>query len=226
MNLTRPLALSLVLGGVALAGCVSPSAGGQGPEPILPTARYSLQVEPGLDRIALAVHADGLSANQHSHLRGLVERFAASGAPALVIEAPAGADTTASQMAWSTRSALEGLGVPGSMIRVVGYAGPDARSPVLVGFETVRAVVPQCGVEWGNLSRNLDNRSTANFGCAVNANLAAQIANPRDIVEPRGMTSAEAGRRSVVFDNYRQGRATSAPQEQLLSSSGVAQAVQ
>lgn len=225
MNRTRNLLLVAALA-VPLAACVSPSAGGLTPEPILPTARYSLQVEPRLDRIALAVHPDGVSANQAAHLRGLVERFAASGAPALVVEAPAGDDAVAGQMAWRTRSAIESLGVPASMIQVVGYAAPDPRAPVLVGFETVRALVPQCGTEWGNLSRNFDNRSSANFGCAVNANLAAQIANPRDIVQPQGLTPADASRRSVVFENYRQGQATSAPQEPLLSGSGVSQAVQ
>jgi pilus assembly protein CpaD len=108
---------------------------------------------------------------------------------------------------------------------VVSYAGPDPRAPVLVGFETVRAVTPQCGTVWGNLGRTGDNQSASNFGCAVNANLAAQIANPRDIVSPRAMTPAEAGRRSVVFDAYREGTQTSAAREELVSQSRVSRAV-
>ena len=58
----------------------------------------------------------------------------------------------------------------------------------------------------------------------MNANLAAQIADPRDIISPRPMTPADAGRRAVVFDNYRAGQPTSAPQEELVRSR-VSQAV-
>lgn len=231
MNRLRPTPRRLMVAAVALSAlaasaCVGPSAGGLGPEPLTPTSRYSLQVEPGLDRIALAVHDQGLSGNQHAALRDLVGRFARSGAPALVIEAPAGNDAAASQMAWAARTALEHQGVPSGLIQVVGYAGPDARAPVLIGFETVRAVVPQCGTEWGNLSRNFTNTSTANFGCAVTANLAAQIANPRDIVQPRDMTPTDPGRRSVVFDNYRKGERTAAEREMMLQPQRISQSVQ
>lgn len=231
MNRLRPTPRRLVAAAVALSAlaasaCVGPSAGGLGPEPLLPTSRYSLQVEPGLDRIALAVHEQGLTGNQQAALRDLVGRFAASGAPVLVIEAPAGDDPVAGRMAWATRSALESHGVPAGLIQVVGYNGPDARAPVLIGFETVRAVVPQCGTEWGNLSRNFANASSANFGCAVTANLAAQIANPRDIVQPRGMTPVDPGRRSVVFDNYRKGERTAAEREMMLQPQRISQSVQ
>ena len=49
-----------------LAGCVGGPAGGEGPAPLTPTSRFSLQVEPGIDRIALAVHEDGVSPDRKS----------------------------------------------------------------------------------------------------------------------------------------------------------------
>lgn len=219
-------AVAALVAASALGACVGPSAGGLGPEPLLPTSRYSLQVEPGLDRIALAVHEAGLSGNQRAALRDLVGRFAREGATQLVIEAPAGDDPAAARMAWAVRDALQEQGAPPALIQVASYRAPDVRAPVLVGFETLRAVTPQCGTEWGNLSRNFQNQSSANFGCAVTANLAAQIANPRDIVEPRPMTPTDPGRRSVVFDNYRGGEPTSAGREPMVSASGLSQAVQ
>ena len=60
------------------------------------------------------------------------------------------------------------------------------------------------------------NQPTTDFGCAVTANLAAQVANPRDIVAPRGMDAPDMGRRSKVFDTYRAGERTAAPQEELV----------
>lgn len=182
-------------------------------------------METGLDRIALAVHDDGLSANQNAALAALVERFAAVGAGSITIEAPAGDDPVAAQTAYAVRDALARLGVGGDRLRIVGYDGPNPRAPVLVGFETVQAAVPRCGTAWGNLSRTGDNRSSSNFGCAVNANLAAQIADPRDIAGPRAMTPASAGRRTVVFDKYAAGEQTAAPQETLVESARISTAV-
>lgn len=215
-------ALSLSL---TLAACAGGPASLGGEPPLTPTSRFTLQVEPGLDRIALAVHETGLSANQMAALDALIGRFAMEGAPMLVVEAPSGGDPVATQAAWNVRAAFEAAGVPGDRIQMVGYAAPDPRAPVLAGFETVRAVVPQCGTQWGSLGRTGDNQSPSNFGCAVNANLAAQIANARDIVAPRDMTPSHAGRRSVVFDAYRKGEATSAQSENLLARAQISRAV-
>lgn len=209
-----------------LAGCVGGPAEGTGPLPLTPTQRFSLQVEPGLERIALAVHDQGLSANQQNAVLDLANRFGQEGAPTIRIEAPSGQDVVANALAWRVKSVLEQVGVPTHQVQVVGYSAPDPRAPVLVGFETVRARVQQCGQEWGNLARTANNQSSANFGCAVTANLAAQIANPRDIIAPRTMTPADAGRRSVVFDNYRKGEVTSAEREQLVANQQVSNAVE
>ncbi|CAN5372950.1 CpaD family pilus assembly protein [soil metagenome] len=217
-----PLALSAPL---LLAACGGP-VGGIGPAPLSPTSRFSLQVEPDVDRIALAIHEDGVSANQQAALAAIAGRFGAEGATALRIEAPAGGDVVANDFAFRIKAALEHAGAPGYLIQVVAYEAPDARAPVLVGFETLQAVVPRCGTQWGNMSRTNRNESSVNFGCAVTANLAAQIENPRDIVTPRGMTPSDSGRRAVVFDNYRKGEVTAAPQEDLIAKRRVSQAVE
>jgi pilus assembly protein CpaD len=219
------LAAALTLGGLAVSGCMGGPASLGGEPPLTPLSRYSLQVEPGLDRIALAVHENGLSANQQSALSDMVSRFAVEGAPTLVVEAPAGGDPVANQAAWDIKAALVAAGAPDHRVRLVSYTGPDPRAPVLVGFETVRAVVPQCGTAWGNLGRTGDNQSASNFGCAVNANLAAQIANPRDIIAPRAMTPSDVARRSVVFDDYRKGTQTAAEREQMITGARLSRAV-
>jgi len=223
---TASLSAAVVSLSLALSACVGGPASLGGEPPLTPTSRFVLQVEPGLDRIALAVHETGLSANQRAALDALVGRFALEGAPALVIEAPAGGDAAAAETAWGVKAALEAAGVPGERIQMVGYEAPDPRAPVLAGFETIRAVVPQCGTQWGNLGRTGDNQSSANFGCAVTANLAAQIADPRDIVAPRALAPADAGRRSVVFDAYRSGEQTAAQREALLTQTRISRAVE
>lgn len=210
----------LTLASALLAGCVGGPAGGVGETPLNPLQRYQLQVEPGVDRIALAVHEGGVSATQQTALAQLVSRYLVEGATELRIEAPSGGDPVSADMAHRVRDSLIGAGVPAARITVVGYAAPDPRAPVLAGFETVQAVVHQCGREWTNLTRSAENSGSANFGCAVTSNLAAQIENPRDIARPRGLQPSDAGRRAIVFDAWRKGETTSAEREPLLASDG------
>jgi pilus assembly protein CpaD len=200
-------------------------AAGSGPVPLTPTSRFALQIEPGLDRVAFAVHETGLSENQTLALGDMVNRFASEGAPMLTVEAPSGDDPVSSDIAWRIKGALEAQGVPPYQVRVVTYAAPDPRAPVLVGFDTVRAAVPTCGTSWTNLGRTGANAGYANFGCAVNANLAAQIADPRDIVSPRAMQPGSAARRAVVFDKYRLGEPTAATREPMIEDQRVSNAV-
>jgi pilus assembly protein CpaD len=200
-------------------------AAGSGPVPLTPTSRFALQIEPGLDRVAFAVHETGLSENQTLALGDMVNRFASEGAPMLTVEAPSGDDPVSSDIAWRIKDALEAQGVPPYQVRVVTYVAPDPRAPVLVGFDTVRAAVPTCGTSWTNLGRTGANAGYANFGCAVNANLAAQIADPRDIVSPRAMQPGSAARRAVVFDKYRLGEPTAATREPMIEDQRVSNAV-
>ncbi len=222
----RIAAIVAVTSAVALGACMGAPAGGLGPVPLTPLQRFTLQVEPGVERIALAVHNTGPSSNQQNALIDMANRFALAGADVLRVEAPSGQDAVSNEMAWGVRQTLERIGVPSDRIQVVAYDAPDPRAPVLVGYETVQAFVPRCNGGATSLTRSFANETGANFGCAVTANLAAQIANPRDIVTPRTMTPADAGRRAVVFDNYRKGDQTAAQREELLGNQQVSQAVQ
>lgn len=214
---------SAVLLAAPLAACGG--AAGPGPIPLTPTSRFALQIEPGIDRVAFAVHETGLSENQTLALGDMVNRFASEGAPMLTVEAPSGDDPVSSDIAWRIKGALEAHGVPPYQVRVVTYVAPDPRAPVLVGFDTVRAAVPRCGTSWTNLGRTGANAGYANFGCAVNANLAAQIADPRDIVSPRAIQPGSAARRAVVFDKYRLGEPTAATREPMIENERVSNAV-
>jgi len=208
---------------LTLAACASTDAGG--PPPLTPLSRFSLQLEPGLDRIALAVHDDGLSGAQQSALYDLARRYQTSGSGAVRVEAPSGDDPAAGAQAYAVRGALQAAGVPAERIVIAAYAAPDPRAPVLAGFETLHAVIPDCAARVGDLSGGrFGNQSSSNLGCAITANMAAQIADPRDIAGPRSMTPSDSARAAVVFDNYRKGQPTSSPQEQLVAGR-VARAV-
>lgn len=215
MRATASAILVLALG-LGAAGC-APMLGSDPYAPVTPLSRYTLQVEPGLDRIALAVHDSGLSANQRDALGQLAGRYAAAGRGWITVEAPAGEDPVAVGQAYAVRAALQAAGIPGERIQIAAYNAPDSRAPVLAGFETIRALVPDCASAPRNAGPRFSNQSTSNLGCAITANMAAQIADPRDILGARPMTPADSGRAAVVFDNYRRGQPSSTAQEPLVN---------
>ncbi len=64
-----------------------------------------------------------------------------------------------------------------------------------------RAEVPHCP-NWSLPSQpNYDNRNMSNFGCGVNTNIAAMIANPEDLIHGReaGTTDVDAASKAVLF---------------------------
>ena len=99
-------------------------------------------------------------------------------------------------------------------------AGP---APIIVGFAAYQTVIPKCGTSWGKVSATHTNKPMDNFGCAVNANIAAQIANPGDLAEPRAVDPADVQRRTFVIDKYRQGQPTATVKD--VQASGVVSGV-
>ena len=64
-------------------------------------------------------------------------------------------------------------------------AGPVSPDSVRVVVARNRAEVPNCP-NWSEPAQpNYNNRMMSNFGCAVNSNLAAMVANPEDLVHGR-----------------------------------------
>ena len=83
-------------------------------------------------------------------------------------------------------------------------AGAIAPGTVRVVVSRTVAGVPNCP-NWERPSQpNTNNKSMPGLGCAVNANLAAMIANPEDLVRGRegsGVLDTETARKAV--DTYR-----------------------
>ena len=81
-------------------------------------------------------------------------------------------------------------------------AGVVAPGSVRVIVSRRRAVVPGCP-DWKIASEpNYDNRNVSNFGCGVNTNLAAQVANPQDLVhgqEGSGVGDTSTAAKAVIF---------------------------
>jgi pilus assembly protein CpaD len=81
-------------------------------------------------------------------------------------------------------------------------AGMVVPGTVRVVVSRRRAVVPGCP-DWSlPASPNFQNRNMSNFGCGVNANLAAMVADPEDLIHGRegsGVGDVRTGARAVQY---------------------------
>ena len=79
-------------------------------------------------------------------------------------------------------------------------AGAVQPGMVRVVVSRRRAEVPGCP-DWSRPSQpNFNNRSVANYGCSVNSNLAAMIANPEDLIHGRegsGVTDSSTSNKAI-----------------------------
>jgi pilus assembly protein CpaD len=218
---------------LALGACASdmqpdPRAAA-GREPITPSEQFAIEVQPAPLELKLGPHTDGVSSTQAAALRDFIGRWNDADRGMITIKAPAhGSDPEAVyRTATGARDFLVAQGVSPEAVRIVGYdAGTDPAAPVLVGFLRYEAKGPTCGQDWENLVASYKNESYAEFGCSVTANIAAQIADPEDLLHPRAETPPDGSRRQVILEKYRQGSTTAGAKDSQANgavSSGVGQ---
>jgi pilus assembly protein CpaD len=207
---TSLTAAALALAALGLAACAS---GGPSVHAITPGAQFGLKVEPGTERIALAPHADGLSDAQRGALAALAARSVQADGGVVTISLPHGA-ADAAATARAADAAQLALNAAGARVLRSTYESDDPKAPLLVSFEYQTAAVPHCG-RWDDLTATFDNGAYANFGCAVNANMATQIAHPSDIAHPRAEDAPDSERRLTVLEKYREGKVTAADEPPL-----------
>jgi pilus assembly protein CpaD len=193
-----------------LGACATPASGlkkGDTP-PVNPGELYKMQAEQAPDEIRLGQHPDGLSDHQRAALADYARGYIEAGGEQVVIRTPAGGGEAAARMAQAARAALEAAGLNEREIAFDVYAADKPDAPIRLVYERWRAKPIVCGQSWTSLTNTRDNQTQSNFGCAYTANMAAQIADPRDINGPRTMDASDAVRRATVLDKYRRGEVT------------------
>ena len=213
MKLRRsaPVLAAAGLAALALAGCATPSRAPPPATARTPTEYFKPEVVAAPDQVAIGVHAEGLSANQRQVLAGVAQRWKDEGAGPIILESAAGTPEAAQAqaMAYGVQAFLETEGVPPEGIRLATYPPEGPHAPVLVRFRRFEAEIPDCSKGWGDLGTHNWNEPYAHFGCAVTANVAAQLADPRDLTDARRLDPSDGTRRQTILGLYRQGKTTS-----------------
>ncbi len=149
----------------------------------------------------------GISRGQAETFVGYLSEYDRRTSPALTIMAPSGAsnDMAATTVSRELMRIAAKNGVPSNRISIVRYqaAYADAASPIRVTYTAMRAQTDRCGSWPEDVLNTAENKHYANFGCSYQNNLAAQLANPADLLGPRKQTAIDAENRGVVIDVYR-----------------------
>lgn len=157
---------------------------------------------------------NGLTPDQRTSVLDYALAWRNEGTGRFVIEQPTGARNAhaAAAALREVRSIMAAAGVPSSAIKVQSYRIADRNmlAVITLNYPHTVAEVGPCGQWPEDLGPNanpkhFENLQYWNFGCATQRNLAAVVANPSDLVQPRAEGPVYAMRRTTVLDKYRKG---------------------
>jgi pilus assembly protein CpaD len=214
----RPVATIVML--LALSGCfASPRHDVVGSIPDDYRVNHPIRIDEQLATMDVPVGLDTarLSAPVKGNIVGFAQRFKASGSGLIAIVVPDGSpnEVVATSLGHQIYDVLIGAGVkPGSLdFRSYGAEPAETNAPIRLAFNKITAHVEGCGAWPDRLEKDFNNRNYQNFGCSSQANLAAMVDNPLDLIYPRALAPADAARRSTVLEKYRNGDVYSASQK-------------
>lgn len=162
------LALSLGLG---LAACNTPP---------INTSMYSAKqpvVERSTFTLDLAAGADGLSVPEQSRLASWFDSLELRYGDRIALDSPA--ENIAAREAVAAIAGRHGLLLSDGAPVTPGYVAPGA---IRVVVTRTTASVPGCPDWQDQMASNLENATSDGFGCAVNSNLAAMVADPEHLL--------------------------------------------
>jgi pilus assembly protein CpaD len=140
-------------------------------------------------------------------VRGFLSGYNSAGSGAIQILVPAGhpGAGAAGHAANQIVTVAQERGVAGHAL--IGSYAPPAdmpMPPVFVIYKALTASAGPCGTWSDDILPNSENKNYENFGCAYQNNLAAQVANPMDLLYPRQIGPIDAADRDAVIQDYRE----------------------
>jgi pilus assembly protein CpaD len=173
-----------------------------------PDVNHPITVAPDMRTLRVSYAGDGLSAGEASKFDAFVAGYQELGIGSISISAPSGPGAPEAIRFFGER--LARLGVPRSRILVGTHDVTGGDSRVEIGYVAYVAHTDPCG-DWSkDLSESSSNLPGPDFGCATQHNLAAMVADPRDLLGPRTMGPADATRRDTVTGKYEKGESPAA----------------
>jgi len=158
-----------------------------------------------------------LTAAQRADVLAFAREWRREATGGIIIDVPSGTanERSGAQALHEVRAILAAAGVPPDAVDVRPNRPADPRklATLRLNYPRVLADAGPCGLWPHDLGptyerEHFENRSYWNLGCASQRNLAAMVANPADLVQPRGEIPVYTGRRTTVLEKHRRGEGT------------------
>ncbi len=204
MNMRNALRAGSVLAVLLAGSCAAPDSQSRLTQD--PALNHAITVEPSYRSLKIA-NTDSMSRDDADKLAAFAQDYLTSGNGSITIAAPSGPD--APKVIAAVGEQLADYGVPRTRILVSQQDQTVSDGRVEIGYIRYVAHTQPCGDWSANAADTADNLPMPNWGCATEQNIAAQVADPRDLVQPRGTGTSDATRRMQVLNKYEQGQVTS-----------------
>jgi len=205
--------LCVALSGLCLSGCGVEYAS---PEPVYPNdyhERHPIALVHAPNTLDVFPVRGRIDAQSAAKIRSFAQRYRSLGSGPVAILTPAGRHDGNAEVVNAIRSVLYANGLRGN-VAVGSYpiTDPLTASPVVLTFQGLKAVeISRCG-QW---PRDLDSADSIqgwknepywNYGCATQSILAAQVDDPRDLVQSRASSPPDEDMRLRAIGNVRSGQ--------------------
>jgi pilus assembly protein CpaD len=211
-------AAALLLAALPLAGCQSNGlvTGTTYPDDYRQRHPIALTYAPETLDVFAMRNAPGLDPRQATDVRDFAQSYKKEGRGPMLVLVPQQNTPKSTAHALSTvRSTLASAGVAGHQVQVQSYSSTDSAlaAPIRLSFTKLDAkVAGECG-DWrqdiGGVDIHFDNwqnKPWYNKGCAYQTQLAAQVADPLDLVRPRAETRVDTMKRMNAITKLRNGQ--------------------
>ena len=175
--------------------------------------RYPITVGEAPTTLDIYPTGGGLDGQSLANIRAFAARYQTFGEGRVAILAPGGARGRDAKAIEQIGHALANDGLRG-YVTVGSYPAstdPNAAAPVRLVYQGLKATVSQACGQWpsdlasGGTIQGWKNDSYENFGCATQSMLAAEVADPRDLVQSRATGDGDVQMRLRAIGDVRNG---------------------
>lgn len=175
--------------------------------------RHPIAVDTQIVTLTIPVDAAaaGLSTTDRARVRAFADSYLRNGHGPVSVTTPTGSrgDMAAVDAAADVRAVMDETGVDAADVESTSYRSAEEKRELVLSYTRYVATPPACGDWSSTLKTDFKNLNSPNYGCATQNNLAAMIADPRDLTQPADETPADANARARMIGAYRRGEKTS-----------------
>jgi pilus assembly protein CpaD len=192
-----------------LSGCAMDDAALEGnyKQPYGGSDRHPLTVVKAPITMEVSSAQGTLQPRQIDAVNSFVHQALQAGVTPITIAQPSGGGSSA-RVASEIASLMVQQGVPRAYVRFANYRG-GASAPVRLSYVSAYGQSLKCGQWPDDATDTEENMLTANHGCAVQANIAAMVANPETLNVPAAATPISGEPRVAAIGVYAKGAAAS-----------------